>query len=84
MIIKDLNHVLSVLKEAIRVRHILCHEVAAFLGLKRDEALSMLECGYQFTHAVSWLVAEELHPNAPLTQSEMTAAAWTDATARRT
>ena len=39
----------------------------------------MLECGHQFTHAVSWLVTEELHPNAPLTQSEMTAAAWADA-----
>jgi uncharacterized protein YecT (DUF1311 family) len=39
----------------------------------------MLECGWQFTHAIDWLVSEELHPNAPLTQSEMTDAAWAEA-----
>ena len=55
IIVKDLDQVLSTLTETIRVRQILCHEVATFLQLKRDDAILMLDCGWQFVHATSWL-----------------------------
>jgi uncharacterized protein YecT (DUF1311 family) len=76
VIVKDLDRVLSKLAETIRIRQILCHEVASFFELQREQALEMLECGWQFTHATSWLVSETLYPNAPLTQADRTEAAW--------
>jgi uncharacterized protein YecT (DUF1311 family) len=76
VIVKDLDRMLSKLAETIRIRQILCHEMASFFELAREEALEMLDCGWQFTHATSWLVSDTLYPNAPRTQADMTKAAW--------
>jgi len=75
-IIVSLKEVLAGLSDAMRTRHILCHEVASFEEISQDDAKRFARAGKQFAGATSWLISEVLHPNAPLTQSDMTEHAW--------
>jgi len=75
-IIPDLDIVLRDIAEAIRLRNTICHEVATFVTIDLSSARSMLDAGRAFLEASGWVISEALHPNAPLTQAEMTEAAW--------
>jgi hypothetical protein len=80
-IITDLDSVLGRIAEAIRLRNSLCHEIAAFVEIDPTDARALLDAGREFLEASAWVISETLHPNAPLTQADMTDAAWRDADA---
>lgn len=71
-IIDSLDSVLCDIADALKVRHIICHEGATGAAyVSERDARRFLTAGYQFTNAASWLILETLEPNAPLTQTEM-------------
>ena len=74
-IIDDLGAVLSSIGDALKLRHVLCHEIALAQAVEESDANRMLAAGIAFTDAASWVVAETLHPGAPLTQTDMNIAA---------
>jgi len=80
-IITDFDGVLAKLAVAIQLRNAICHEVAAFKVIDIFEARAILEAGRQFLRASAWVISDTLYPDAPLTQADMTAAAWRDADA---
>lgn len=80
-IITDFDSVKARLTDAIQLRNAICHEVAAFKVIDLAQARAILEAGRQFLRASAWVISDALFPDAPLTQADMTAAAWRDADA---
>jgi uncharacterized protein YecT (DUF1311 family) len=70
-IIDSLDNVLADINDALRLRHVLCHETANFAQVSEDDVHRFVNSGSQFTDAVSEVISETLHPNAPLTQTDM-------------
>lgn len=80
-IIDSLDKVLADIDDCLRVRHVLCHESRTLQSVPDEDAKRFLKSGRMFTVATAWLVSETLHPNAPLTQTDMNIQAGQRATA---
>jgi uncharacterized protein YecT (DUF1311 family) len=77
-IISDPPRVLKDVQEMFRLRHIYAHELVQFDQPDRAYLGTALESSVAFLEASSEVVAELLHPNAPLTQTDMTERAHDD------
>lgn len=77
-IIADLDIVLQHVDEMFRLRHIYAHELVVFDKPDRTTIGKALEASVSFLKASAELVGNLLHPNAPLTQTDMNQAAARD------
>lgn len=57
------------------LRHIICHELASAYQIEVDEISHCFESCVAFLRASDECISETLHPNAPLTQTDMNIAA---------
>jgi hypothetical protein len=57
------------------LRHIICHEIASAYEIKSDEISQCFESCVSFLKASDEFVSETISPGAPLTQTDMNAAA---------
>ena len=57
------------------LRHIICHEIASAYKIEATEVASCFESCVAFLRAADELIFETVHPDAPLTQTDMNIAA---------
>lgn len=74
-IIGNLDPILDDLAKAFEYRHIFAHELAATHGITPVEVTQILDSARVFFNAASEVVLNNLHPNYPLTQADMSAQA---------
>lgn len=83
-ILTDPDRVYADVKRTFELRHIICHEIASAYDIKIGEIDRCLQSCVAFLRAADEFVSETLHPNAPLTQTDMNIAAGDSlATARK-
>jgi len=74
MLVKP-DNVFSQVARTFELRHIICHELASAHEVGYEEVADCFEGSVAFLKAADELVSETLHPNAPLTQTDMNIAA---------
>lgn len=74
-ILADPDKVFADVAKAFELRHIICHELTSAHEIEYQQVAQCLESGVAFLRAAYELLSNTLHPNAPLTQSEMNIAA---------
>ncbi|WP_075256658.1 lysozyme inhibitor LprI family protein [Herbaspirillum camelliae] len=74
-ILSDPDAVFKGVSRAFELRHIICHEIASAYEITSAEVADCLESCMFFLKAADEFISETMHPNAPLSQSEMNIAA---------
>lgn len=74
-ILRDADAVFADVQRTFELRHIICHELATAYEIQAEEIARCFESCLLFVRAADELVSNTLHPNAPLTQKEMSIAA---------
>lgn len=74
-LLADPDSVFSGVAKAFELRHIICHEIASAHEIQYSDVSQCFESCVSFLRSADELILEILYPGAPLTQSDMNAAA---------
>lgn len=74
-ILADPDATYAAVSRTFEIRHIVCHEMATDFTATPSEIEAGFEATVSFLKAADKLIAQTLHPNAPLTQTDMNIAA---------
>lgn len=77
------DQVFSDIARTFELRHIICHEIASAYDIEGDEVARCFHSCVSFLKAADELVSETLHPDAPLTQTDMNISAGQSLTRAR-
>jgi len=70
-ILKNPNVVFADVARTFELRHIICHEIASAYEINLKEIERCFESCVTFLRAADEFITQTLHPNAPLTQTDM-------------
>ncbi len=70
-ILKNPDEVFADVAKTYELRHIICHEIASAYEINLQEIEKCFESCVKFLRAAYEFISQTLHPNAPLTQTDM-------------
>ncbi len=70
-ILKNPDDVFADVAKTFKLRHIICHEIASAYEINLQEIEKCFESCVTFLRAADEFISQTLHPNAPLTQTDM-------------
>ena len=77
-IIKDENETFRYVEKTFELRHVFCHEIATAIEVEEEDIEKCVDHTTVFLKASDAVFSQTLHPNAPLTQTDINLASYED------